>query len=74
MISGLQPDLKNVDRSALISRWSVNQSKLLKMCTYCKKNDYTIDFYWDLHSEKKNAINREESKNPAESYGKVRLV
>lgn len=49
-------EMKNVKRSAVINKWTVNQTRPFRKCIYCK-NGNTIDFCWDLHPEKKTNKN-----------------
>ncbi|KAF3786785.1 Elongation factor 1-delta 2 [Nymphaea thermarum] len=41
------------ERSALVSRGPGGNFRSLRRCTHCKKTGHTVDYCWDLHSEKK---------------------
>lgn len=73
-VSGVQRNLKNIDRSALISRELVNESKPFRNCIHCKKNGHTINFYQDLYLGRRNSKNREEPKNLGRSNEKKKVT
>lgn len=55
----IQPETK-FGQVCVFSKCAFNQAGFFKKCTYCKKNGHTVDFYWDLHREKKNIKNKED--------------
>ncbi|KAF3787444.1 hypothetical protein EJ110_NYTH14981 [Nymphaea thermarum] len=60
-------DRKGEEQSAFVSRASVGSSRASRKCTHCKKLGHTIDFCWDLHSDKKNNKGRHSASKQRES-------
>ncbi|KAF3779034.1 hypothetical protein EJ110_NYTH34942 [Nymphaea thermarum] len=49
------------ERSALVSRGPGGLARPPRRCTHCKKTGHTVDYYWDLHPDKKGNRGRSSS-------------
>ncbi|KAF3771979.1 hypothetical protein EJ110_NYTH59053 [Nymphaea thermarum] len=59
VINGRKGDhMSHNERSAFVSRASMETARSSRKCTHCKKLGHTMEFCWDLHPEQKNSRGR----------------